>query len=180
MNASNKSHFSCLNVLELFLNYNKYISLSHGGWWRGRPSGTRGKEFAFQSRRHKRRRFNPWVRKIPWSRKWQPTPVFLPGKSHGERSLAGYSPWGHKESDTTEHRHADDLCRISLPISLNRFHWMFLLAKSGIQSILCQSLGYRLASSNFFFFFWLSHLYQQKFRIIDTQDIYNYLRINYI
>ena len=45
--------------------------------------------------------FDPWVRKIPWRRKWQPTPVFLPGKSQGQRSLAGYSPWGHKESDTT-------------------------------------------------------------------------------
>ena len=108
-----------------------------------------------------------------------PLQLFLPGKSHGERSLAGYSPWSHKESDTTEHRHVDDLCSISLPISLNRFHWLFLFARSGIWSILCQSLGYRLASS-FFFFFWLSHLYQQKFRIIDTQDIYNYLCINYI
>ena len=39
--------------------------------------------------------------KIPWRRKWQSTPVLLPGKSHGQRSLAGYSPWGHKESDTT-------------------------------------------------------------------------------
>ena len=39
----------------------------------------------------------------PWNRKWQPTPVFLPGKFHGQRSLAGYSPWGCKESDTTEH-----------------------------------------------------------------------------
>ena len=46
--------------------------------------------------------FYLWVRKIPWRRKWQPTPVFLPGKSHGQRSLAGYSPWGHKESDTTK------------------------------------------------------------------------------
>ena len=46
--------------------------------------------------------FNPWVRKIPWSRKWQPTPVFSPGESRGQRSLEGYSPWGHKESDTTE------------------------------------------------------------------------------
>ena len=44
------------------------------------------------------------VRKIPWRRKWQPTPVFLPGKSHGQRSLVGYSPWGHKESDMTEQR----------------------------------------------------------------------------
>ena len=47
-------------------------------------------------------RFDPWVGKIPWSRAWQPTPVFLPGDSHGQRSLAGYSPWGCKESDTTE------------------------------------------------------------------------------
>ena len=46
--------------------------------------------------------FNPWVGKIPWSGAWQPTPVFLPGESHGQRSLAGYSPWGHKELDTTE------------------------------------------------------------------------------
>ena len=43
-----------------------------------------------------------WVRKFPWRRNWHPTPVFLPGKSHGWRSLVGYSPWGSKESDTTE------------------------------------------------------------------------------
>ena len=47
-------------------------------------------------------RFGPWVRKIPWGRKWQPTPVFLPRESHGQRSLVGYHPWGHKESDTIE------------------------------------------------------------------------------
>ena len=46
--------------------------------------------------------FDPWVGKIPWRRKWQSTPVQLPGKSHGQRSLVGYSPWGCKESDTTE------------------------------------------------------------------------------
>jgi len=46
--------------------------------------------------------FNPRVRKVPWRRKWQPTPVFLPGKSHGQKSLTGYSPWGCKESDRTE------------------------------------------------------------------------------
>ena len=46
--------------------------------------------------------FNPCVGKIPWRRKWQPTPVFLPGKSHGRRSLVAYSPWGRKESDRTE------------------------------------------------------------------------------
>ena len=47
-------------------------------------------------------RFNPWVGKIPWRREWQPTPVLLPGEFHGQRRLAGYSPSGHKELDTTE------------------------------------------------------------------------------
>ena len=51
---------------------------------------------------HRRRRFDPWVGKIPWRRAWQPTPVFLPGESHGQGSLEGYSPQGHKESDMTE------------------------------------------------------------------------------
>ena len=51
---------------------------------------------------NKRYRFHPWVGKIPWRRAWQPTPVFLPGESHGQRSLAGYSPWGDKESDSSE------------------------------------------------------------------------------
>ena len=46
--------------------------------------------------------FNPWVRKLFWRREWQPTPVILPGESHGQRSLEGYSSWGHKELDTTE------------------------------------------------------------------------------
>ena len=54
--------------------------------------------------------FDPWVGKIPWSRKWQPTPVFLPGESHGQRSLASYSPWSRNESDTTE--------RLTLTLSL--------------------------------------------------------------
>ena len=50
----------------------------------------------------KRPRFDSWVRKIPWKREWKPTPVFLPGESHGQRSLVGYSPGGCKEPDTTE------------------------------------------------------------------------------
>ena len=49
--------------------------------------------------------FDPWVRKIPWRRQWQPTPVPLPGKSNGQTSLVGYSLRGHKESDTTERLH---------------------------------------------------------------------------
>ena len=65
------------------------------------PGGSNGRD-CLQCRRPG---FNPWVRKIPWRRKWQPTPVSLPGESHRQRSLAGYSPWGCKESDTTEQLH---------------------------------------------------------------------------
>ena len=56
------------------------------------PGGASGKESTCQCKRCKRHRFNPWVRKIPWRRKWQPTSVFLPGKFHGQRGLMGYSP----------------------------------------------------------------------------------------
>jgi len=68
----------------------------------GLPRWLSGKESACQCRRH---RFDPWVRKIPWRRAWQPTPVVLPGESHGQRSLEDYSPWGRKESDMTERTH---------------------------------------------------------------------------
>ena len=67
----------------------------------GLPRWLSGKEYACQCRRLKRHAFHPWVG-YPWSRKWQPVPVFLPGKFHRQRSLVGYSPWGHKESDTAE------------------------------------------------------------------------------
>ena len=67
------------------------------------PGGTSGKESACQGRRCKGYGLDPWVGKITWRRKWQPTPVFFPGQSHGQRSLVGYGSWGHKESDTTEH-----------------------------------------------------------------------------
>jgi len=62
----------------------------------GFPGGPRDKEPAYQFRRSKRLEFNPWVEKIPWRRAWKPTPVFLPGGSHGQRSLAGFSPWAAK------------------------------------------------------------------------------------
>ena len=69
----------------------------------GLPRWCSGKESTCQCRRCKRCGFDPWIKKTAWSRKWQSTPVFLPGKSHGQRSLAGYSPWDHKESDMTEY-----------------------------------------------------------------------------
>ena len=66
----------------------------------GFPGGVSRKESACQHRKYKR-----CVRKIPWRRKWQPTPVFLPGKSHGQRSLVGYRPQGLREPVLTEHTH---------------------------------------------------------------------------
>ena len=82
-----------------------------------------GKESTCQCRRYG---FDPWVRKIPWRRKWQPAPVFLPGESHGRKSLVGYSPWGRKESDTTL-----KACGLSVPqpgteprpVQWNLNHW---------------------------------------------------------
>ena len=62
----------------------------------GFPGGASDKEPACQCRRHKRCVFYPWVGKIPWRKAWQPTPVFLPGESHGQRSLVGYSSHGHR------------------------------------------------------------------------------------
>ena len=64
-------------------------------WWTSR----------MQCRRRRRPEFNPWIRKIPWRRKWQPTPVFLSGISHGQKSLVHYSPWTPKESVMAERTH---------------------------------------------------------------------------
>ena len=70
----------------------------------GFPGDASGKEPACQCRRRKRFGIAPQVGKIPWKRKWQSTPVFLPGASHGQRSLVGCSPWGYEELDTTKVR----------------------------------------------------------------------------
>ena len=69
----------------------------------GFPGDTSGKESACQWRKCKR--LNPWVRKIPWIRQWQPVPVFLPGKFHRQKSLVGYRSRVCKELDTTDHEH---------------------------------------------------------------------------
>ena len=67
------------------------------------PGDASGKEPACQFRRREGHRFDPFpVRKLPWRRAWQPTPVFLPGESHEQKSLVSYSPQGRKESDKTE------------------------------------------------------------------------------
>ena len=84
----------------------------------GAPRWLSGKEFACQGGRCG---FNPWVRKIPWRRKWQPTPVFLPGKYHGQRRPTGYSPWGCKRVEhDLETKH--NLKIIESTLSLTPYH----------------------------------------------------------
>ena len=74
------------------MNINSLVIIS-GHWFSGKESTCQGR----------RLRFDPWVGKIPWRKEGQPTAAFLPGESQRQRSLAGCSPWGHKESDMTEH-----------------------------------------------------------------------------
>ena len=80
-----------------------------------------------------RPRFDPWVGKIPWRRAWQPTPAFLPGESHGQRSLAGYSPCGHKESGVTKctHRHTQTYVNIHTHIYIH-YTKLCVLTLSGL------------------------------------------------
>ena len=81
----------------------------------------------------------------PWKRKWQSTPVFLPGKSHGQRSLVGYSPWGHKESDTTEAtQHTNTQQWIRVPISPYPHQHSFLVLSDFL--ILAILAGVKVAS----------------------------------
>ena len=91
------------------------IAFNHPQVPPGFPGGASGKEPACQFRRHKRLRFDPWVGKILWRMAWQPTPVFLPGESHGQRN---YSPQRCIELNTTEAtehaRHASPLKQLTL------------------------------------------------------------------
>jgi len=94
-------------ILESLLsgfNLDKQYCIKFGGNTRndiGLPRWLSSRESPCQCRRRRRGEFDPWVGKIPRRKKWQPNTVFLPGKSYRQRSLAGYSPWGCKESDTT-------------------------------------------------------------------------------
>ena len=84
------------------------------------PRWLSGNESACRSGRCKRHGFTPWVGKIPWRRNWQTTPVFLPGKPQGHQSLAGYSLWGCKESNTTEYAHMQySEKNFPLPVTIN-------------------------------------------------------------
>ena len=94
---------------------------------RGFPRWRSGRESPCQCRRC---RFDPWVGKIPWRRKWQSIPVFFPGKVHGQRSLVGYGQWGWKEPDMTEHACPHSVSNIFMIIMLDMIvcnQWSLML-----------------------------------------------------
>ena len=140
----------------------------------GLPRWLSGKESACQCKSPRRRRFDPWVRKSPWRRKWQPTPIFLPGELHGQRSLAGYTLCGHrvrrdwahartcarahKHTHTHTHTHQTQYSR--LENSIDSGAWP--AAVHGVVSMGSQKVGQALrnktrkqqvASANFFLFY---------------------------
>ena len=99
----NRKHFLCPSVslptvCIVYLHY----ALTRPPQWVDFPGAASGEESTCQCRRCKGCRLHPWVRKTPWSRRRQSTPLSLPGKLHGQRSLAGYSTWGHKDRGMTE------------------------------------------------------------------------------
>ena len=124
-----------IHVIKLLMTFLLVICLfitgeSHSKW-------CSSKEIACQCRRHKKLRFDSLVGKIPWSRKWLPTPVLLPGNFHGHRSLEGCSPWGHKESDTTERAQAHTrICRFFFNMGTD-----YLIKVSGCVCIVTGGLG---------------------------------------
>jgi len=101
------------------------------------------KDLACQyKRKRKRCRFDPGVWKIPWRRKWQPTPIFLPGESHGQRSLAVYSPWGRKELGITERLTLSLSLSLTLRSALEFLHYPateLIIAGSCIKSTFCRT-----------------------------------------
>ena len=110
----------------------------------GFPGGASGKEPVCQCRRHKRHGFNSWVGKIPWRRVWQHTPIFLPGESYGQRSLASYSPQGSKESDKTEthtHTHTQGLYKFFfIFFSIISYYKILHIGLGAIQQVLEKGL----------------------------------------
>ena len=99
----------------------------------------------WQCGRYRRHWFNSWVRKIPWRREWQPTPVFLPEATHGQRSLSSYSPWSSKESDMTEAtEHACIFFSLHVFFSFSHQVVCFIILDSFYTSVLADFLWHRL------------------------------------
>ena len=149
----------------------------------GFPGGADGEESACNARGPG---FHPWVRKIPWRKKWLLTPVFLPEEFHGQRILVGYSPWGCKESDMTGQLSRNSLKRVKVLYSQLTwvvFSWIYLMQENNpsfigllfstlvalkINYIFLRSIRPGIWKSLSVFailacvIFWLSFLYQKR------------------
>ena len=130
-------------------------------------------ESTCQCRRPRKLRFDSWVKLIPWRRKWQPTPVLLPGGIHGQRSLAGFSPWGHKESDMAEAAYQQQQQKLY-------FNYNYLIraeCKQGVKYILlnwgllhCRLILYELSYQGMPYFPQLSQL-DSNYNLIQIKHI---------
>ena len=138
VSANHKSSFFCMadNYIYVCVCVCVYLYTHIYGF----PSGTSGRESTCQYRRHKRHSFNPWVRKIPWSRKWHPAPVFLPGKFQNSRAeepggLQSIGPQRVKHDWATEHTHTRHI--FFLKLKKNIFIWLHwvLVTACGIFSL---------------------------------------------
>ena len=125
-----------------------------------------------QCRRHKRHRFDPWVGKTPWRRAWQPTPVFLPGESHGQRSLVGCSPWVGRDWGDWAHAHVHTgkslIQQIFKYLSHGRNKWHAANDVLGCLSLLSSisPCGSHLSLSQFL---WINNFYKFFYLITCTQ-----------
>ena len=135
-----------------FVPWQEILMLLESNWLVGRKASYRlprwlsGKESTLQCRRH---RFDPWAGKMPWRRKWQPTPVFLPGKSHGQRRPMAYSSGGHKtvrrNLATKQQQQLVTLVNLTNAVT-SPADWV----SASLQSLNCsQGLGSTLGSSHF-------------------------------
>ena len=119
-----------------------------------------------QDRRH---RFDPWVGRTPWRKKWQPAPGFLPGKSHGQSSLVGYSPWGFEDLDPTEQTHTHTYIH-SLSIYLSTYLSIYIYTHCNPYVCVCVYIHIYIYIYIFFFRF---------FSIIGYYKILNISRVKF-
>ena len=134
----------------------------------GLPRWQSGKESTLEGRRH---RFHLWVGKSPWRRKWQPTPVLLPRKSHGQRSLASYSQWGHKELDTIEQlsMHTDTHTHVCVYIYFFEPHF-----GGGPQILEWVAIPFSRRSSWPRDWTWVSRIVGRCFTVWATREVYTH------
>ena len=135
-------------------------------------NGASGKEPTCQCRRFNRPGFSPWVGKIPWKRSWQPSPIFLPGESHGQRSLVGYNPSGHRVrydwGDLAPHTLLLHFCGLSY---LERFHLVPLISFNSLSHFMNKLCSHLSPSYSIHIFYFYSWSFQISSFLLSTQNL---------